>query len=214
MRSIQLNNLICRNTCQYFVSVTKIGLKAYSNPIGQLAGFSDVTVGCQSNKVSSTNALIGMASVLIDINANIVRSNQYGNMGIGIIIMLAINVIPANIAINNDEIDVSLVVAGEDIEIGRFVHVANSLVHKASRSAGYEAHGFILNAVEAGKMATVHFEGNNNKAAFFGTGTVFLGDDGFASAVQGNGNISQKIGVATSDNNINFEAGLKTIRNY
>lgn len=109
--------------------------------------------------------------------------------------------------------DTSTITASENLAAGDFVNVHNDTgakVRKADAStAGKYAHGFVLSAVTSGNPATVYFEGSNTAVTGATVGEVFLSATtagGFTStAPSGSSQVVQKIGVATSATNINFE---------
>jgi hypothetical protein len=74
--------------------------------------------------------------------------------------------------------------------------------------AGKRAHGFVLAAVANGATATVYMEGTNNQVTAQTPGDVYLQTTaGLAGATvpSAAGNVSQRLGVATSATSINFE---------
>lgn len=110
--------------------------------------------------------------------------------------------------------DSASIVASENLAAGDFVNVYNDTgtakVRKADAStAGKYAHGFVLDAVISGDPAFVYFEGPNTQVTGATPGEVFLSattPGGFTStAPTGSQQVVQKIGVATSATNINFE---------
>jgi hypothetical protein len=109
--------------------------------------------------------------------------------------------------------DTAIVTAGEALAAGDFVNVYNDTgakVRKAdATTAGKEAHGFVLAAVDNGDPATVYFEGTNTQVSGATAGVVFLATSagGFTStAPSSTGNVVQKLGVAISTTAISFEA--------
>lgn len=108
--------------------------------------------------------------------------------------------------------DTKVIEASEALAAGDFVNVHNATgakVRKAdATTAGKEAHGFVLAAVLSGANATVYFEGANTAVTGMTPGPVFLqataGAAGSA-APTGSGNIVQRLGIATSATEINFE---------
>jgi hypothetical protein len=111
--------------------------------------------------------------------------------------------------------DTASIASSENLAAGDFVNVWNSTgakVRKADAStAGKEAHGFVLAAVTAPAAATVYFEGPNTQVTGATPGPIYLSAStpgGFSStAPSGTGQVVQKVGVATSAANINFESG-------
>ena len=103
--------------------------------------------------------------------------------------------------------------AGENLSRGMFVYInEQSMVIKADINLGREAHGFILNNANNNSLVDVFFEGNNNQVKVHSRGVVFLSSDGNFSFSSGNGIITQKIGVATSSNNIIFEPEVSILK--
>ena len=109
--------------------------------------------------------------------------------------------------------DTDEIIAVESLSAGDFVNVFTGHgVRKASNSLGYEAHGYVLDNYSISDQALVYFEGNNDQVVNASIGVVFLGVNGGHIVDKGEGVIVQKIGVATTEENINFEPGPKTIR--
>lgn len=108
--------------------------------------------------------------------------------------------------------ELAAVTTSEALAAGDFVNIHNSSGAKARKAdatvAGKHAHGFVLAGFGNGALATVYFEGLNNQVSGQTPGDVFLqttpGLAG-ASPPSGNGNIVQKLGVALSATEINFE---------
>lgn len=110
--------------------------------------------------------------------------------------------------------DTKVIQASEALAAGDFVNVHNSggaRVRKAdATTAGKEAHGFVLAAFGSGANATVYFEGTNNQVTGLTPGPVFLQTTaGVAGATvpSATGNVVQRLGVAVSATEVNFEAG-------
>lgn len=108
--------------------------------------------------------------------------------------------------------DTASIQASENLAAGDFVNIWNSggaRVRKAdAATAGKEAHGFVLAAVTSPASATVYFEGRNNQVSGQTPGVVFLSTTpgiATATAPSSAGNVVQKIGVAVSATEINFE---------
>jgi hypothetical protein len=112
--------------------------------------------------------------------------------------------------------DVSQITASEALAAGDFVNVYNNSgtanVRKAdATTAGKQAHGYVLVSVDNGDPATVYFEGSNTQVSGATPGPVFLATSagGFAStAPSASGNVVQRLGVAVSATEINFERTL------
>jgi hypothetical protein len=111
--------------------------------------------------------------------------------------------------------DTAQITASEALAAGDFVNVWNSSgakVRKADASvSGKEAHGFVLAAVANGAAATVYFEGRNTQVAGQTPGPVFLSASipgaAVGAAPSGAGQVVQRLGVAVSATEINFENG-------
>lgn len=108
--------------------------------------------------------------------------------------------------------DTKLIAASENLAAGDFVNVHNSTgakVRKAdATTSGKEAHGFVLAAVTSGNNATVYFEGTNNQVSGLTPGVVFLATTAGTSsgtAPSAAGNVVQRLGVAVSATEVNFE---------
>ena len=108
--------------------------------------------------------------------------------------------------------DTKQITTSEALAAGDFVNIWNSTgakARKADATTEKPAHGFVLAAVGSGAAATVYFEGMNTGVTGQTPGTVFLSTTaGIASgtAPSGSGNIVQRLGVAVSATEINFEA--------
>lgn len=108
--------------------------------------------------------------------------------------------------------DTAAITTSEAIASGDFVNIWNSSgakVRKADATvAGKEAHGFVLVGVGSAATATVYLEGTNTAVTGQTPGNVFLSTTaGLATGTSpsGSGNVSQRIGIATSATTINFE---------
>jgi len=108
--------------------------------------------------------------------------------------------------------DTALIQASENLAAGDCVNVHNSggaRVRKAdATTAGKEAHGFVTSAVTSGNNATVYFEGRNNQVSGLTPGPQYLSTTAgltTAAAPSGSGNVVQRVGVAVSATELNFE---------
>ncbi len=111
--------------------------------------------------------------------------------------------------------DTKVIVASEALAAGDFVNIHNSTGAKARKAdastSGKEAHGFVLSAVANAANATVYFEGANTQVTGQTAGVVFLSAStpgAAAAAPSGTGQVVQRLGIAVSATEINFEAGL------
>ena len=109
--------------------------------------------------------------------------------------------------------DVAVVEASEDLAAGDLVNIYESTGAKCRKAdattVGKEAHGFILEVVTTGNNATIYFEGNNDQVTGLTPGIQFLTTTaGLVSvtAPVASGNLVQKVGIATSATNLNFES--------
>lgn len=123
--------------------------------------------------------------------------------------LLALSMMPAGLGG-----DVAVLAASGALADGDFVNVFNDggtpKVRKADASSGITAaHGFVLAAVADLANATVYFEGNNTSQSGLTGGVVYLSPTipGRATntAPVGTGEIVQKLGVAVSATQVNFE---------
>lgn len=109
--------------------------------------------------------------------------------------------------------DTANITASEALAAGDFVNVYNNAgtanVRKADATTnGKPAHGFVKSSVANARTATVFFEGNNDAVTGATGGIIYLSATagGFTStAPTSANNLVQRIGVATSSTNINFE---------
>lgn len=106
--------------------------------------------------------------------------------------------------------DTKVITTSEALSAGDWVNIWNSTgakARKADASTQKEVHGFVLSAVASGGSATVYFEGTNNMVTAQTPGQVFLGNAGagVAAAPTAAGSIVQRVGVAVSTTEVNFE---------
>jgi len=111
--------------------------------------------------------------------------------------------------------DTGAIEASENLTAGDYVNIwddgGSFKVRKADAStAGKEAHGFVLAAVTSGQTATVYFEGVNDQVSGMTPGVVFLSaataGQGTATAPSGSSQVVQRLGIAISATEVNFEA--------
>jgi hypothetical protein len=116
--------------------------------------------------------------------------------------------------------DTASIPASEALAAGDFVNVWSNggafAVRKADGStSGKEAHGFILAAVANGASALVYFAGRNTQVTGAAPGVQFLSDvtpGSFkATAPTGTGKTVQRLGVAVSATEINFEGNAPIV---
>lgn len=111
--------------------------------------------------------------------------------------------------------DTTVVNAGENLTAGNFVWINGSgLAMKADNTATKPAHGFVKSAVTSGQPATIYRSGTNSDLSGLTAGTEYvLGTAGGvvakASAPTAAASIVQRLGVAHSTTELNFDA-----RNY
>ncbi|WP_343734536.1 hypothetical protein [Acidovorax sp.] len=110
--------------------------------------------------------------------------------------------------------DTKAITTSEALAAGDWVNIWNSTGAKARKAdatvAGKEADGFVLAAVSSGAVATVYFEGTNNQVSGQTPGAVFLqttAGTGGATVPSASGNVVQRLGVAVSATEVNFERG-------
>jgi hypothetical protein len=109
--------------------------------------------------------------------------------------------------------DVYQIEASENLAAGDFVNIWNDGGTAKARKAdatttGKFAHGYVLAGVTSGNPATVYFEGTNTQVSGATPGQTFLSTTagGFtATAPSGSGNVVQRLGIAVSATEINFE---------
>lgn len=114
--------------------------------------------------------------------------------------------------------DTASIEASEALAAGDFINIYNSTGAKCRKAdastAGKEAHGFVLAAVESAANATVYFEGTNTQVTGQTPGPVFLSaTPGLATstAPSSSGNVVQRIGFATSATAINFQSQVPIV---
>lgn len=110
--------------------------------------------------------------------------------------------------------DTKSITTSEALAAGDWVNVWNSSGAKARKAdattAGKEVHGFVLAAASSGASALVYFEGTNTQVTGQTPGPVFLqttAGSGGATIPSASGNVVQRIGVALSATEVNFEGG-------
>jgi hypothetical protein len=102
----------------------------------------------------------------------------------------------------------------EALAANDLVNIYNSSgakVRKANATDGTKpAHGYVKAAVVSGDPAIVYFDGENDGVSGLTPGTYFLSTTGgqmVTAPPTGNGNIAQKVGVATASGSFVFEPG-------
>lgn len=110
--------------------------------------------------------------------------------------------------------DTKSITTSEALAAGDWVNIWNSTGAKARKAdattAGKETHGFVLAAASSGASALVYFEGTNTQVTGQTPGPVFLqttAGTGGATIPSASGNVVQRIGVALSATEVNFEGG-------
>ncbi len=110
--------------------------------------------------------------------------------------------------------DTSAITASEALAAGDFGNIWNdggtAKVRKADGGTpGKEAHCFVLEAVAQDAPAMVYFEGSNDQLAGLTPGPVFLSavnpGQAVSAAPNAAGQIVQRLGIATSATEVNFE---------
>jgi hypothetical protein len=106
------------------------------------------------------------------------------------------------------------ITASENLAANDLVNIYNSSGAKARKANATDgtkpAHGYVKAAVVSGDPAIVYFDGENDGVAGLTPGTYFLSTVGgqMTTAVpSANGNIAQKVGVATASGSFVFEPG-------
>lgn len=123
---------------------------------------------------------------------------------------LALAMMPSGVAGS----DVATITASEALAAGDLVNIHDSTGAKARKAdasggAAKKAHGFVTAAVSNGAAAEVHFEGPNTGLSGLTPGDLYLSatPGGVTSTPPSTaGHIVQKVGVATSTTDMNFEA--------
>lgn len=116
------------------------------------------------------------------------------------------------------DVAVAVMTASEALVAGNFVNVWNSTGPKIRKAdavaAGKEAHGFVLSAVASGATGTVYFEGTNTAVTGQTPGVVYLSATAglaTASAPSAAGQVVQRLGIAISATDIQFEPALSIV---
>ena len=109
--------------------------------------------------------------------------------------------------------DTAVVAASEALAAGDLVNIYDATGAKCRKAdastAGKEAHGFVLAAVESAANATVYFEGTNNQVTGLTPGRQFLSTTPggcTATAPSGSAQVVQRVGFATSATSMNFQS--------
>lgn len=113
---------------------------------------------------------------------------------------------------NNDS---GTLVTTEQLHSGDLVNVYTDAgqprVRRASAAAvGKEAHGYVLTSATVGEGVTVYFEGTNTQVTALTPGPQYLSATSglcSSSAPSSSGNVVQRVGVALSATELNFEGG-------
>ena len=123
---------------------------------------------------------------------------------------LAVSLLPTGVGP-----DTATLTASEALSAGSFINVWNNAGTPSARKAdasvsGKEAHGFVLSAFASGAQALVYFYGRNTAVTGQTAGPVYLSaatpGGATSTAPSGAGQTVQRIGVAVSASEINFEA--------
>lgn len=109
--------------------------------------------------------------------------------------------------------DTAAIATSETLAAGDLVNIWNNggtaNVRKAdATTSGKEAMGFVLSAFTHPTTATVYFEGSNTAVSGRTPGVQFLSTTAGSTtttAPSSSGNVVQRVGVATSATNINFQ---------
>jgi len=115
--------------------------------------------------------------------------------------------------------DTKDMVASEIIAAGSWVNVWDDAgafkIRKADATTdGKYVDGFILEGVSLGGTVMVYFEGPNTQVTGMTPGSVFLqttAGAGGATIPSASGNVVQRIGVAVSATEVNFERGIPVV---
>lgn len=115
--------------------------------------------------------------------------------------------------------DTASITASESLTAGDLVNVHNSSgpkVRKADASvAGKEAHGYVIEAVLSSGTALVYFEGPNPQVSGLTPGVQYLSatvpGGTTTTAPTGSGQVVQRVGIATSATNLNFESEVPVV---
>lgn len=106
------------------------------------------------------------------------------------------------------------ITASEALAANDLVNIYNSSgpkVRKANATDGTKpAHGYVKAAVASGDPAVIYFDGENDNLTGLTAGTYFLSTTGgqmTQTVPSANGNIAQKVGVATAAGSFVFEPG-------
>jgi len=110
--------------------------------------------------------------------------------------------------------DTATVTTSEALAAGDWVNIHNSSgakVRKADATVqGKEADGFVLAAASSAASALVYFEGRNTQVSGQTVGPVYLQTTaglGGATVPSASGNVVQRVGVAVSATEVNFQRG-------
>lgn len=115
--------------------------------------------------------------------------------------------------------DTAAIEASEALAAGDLVNIYNDTGAKCRKAdastAGKEAHGFVLAAVESAATATVYFEGSDTQVTGLTPGVQFLSASvpggSSSTAPSSTGNVVQRVGYATAATALNFESGIPIV---
>ena len=111
--------------------------------------------------------------------------------------------------------DTAQLISSDSLGAGNYINVWNDSgvfkVRKADATVeGKSADGFVLAAVAIGEPALVYFEGRNTQVSGMTPGSVYLSTTaglGTQTPPSASGNVVQRLGVAVSATEVNFERG-------
>lgn len=116
--------------------------------------------------------------------------------------------------------DTASISTSESLAAGNLINIFDDAgagkVRKADASqAGFEAHGFVMEAFTHPTTATIYFEGNNSSVTGLTPGRQYLSattaGTSTDTAPSGTGKVVQVVGFATAATNINFQSGTPIV---
>lgn len=188
------------------------GNKYISNSSGTLTEVASVNSSAgagDANKIVSLNASGVLDATIVNSKTTSAGAGDSGKLpaldGSG---KLDTSFMPVGIGA-----DTAAIATSETLAAGDLVNIWNNggtaNVRKAdATTSGKEAMGFVLSAFTHPTTATVYFEGSNTAVSGRTPGVQFLSTTAGSTtttAPSSSGNVVQRVGVATSATNINFQ---------
>lgn len=186
--------------------------KFFKNNAGTLTEETSVATSAgagDEGKIPALNATGVLDSTIVNSKTTSAGAGDSGKLpALGATGKLDTSFMPTGIAA-----DTAVVAASEALAAGDLVNIYDATGAKCRKAdastAGKEAHGFVLAAVESAANATVYFEGTNDQVTGLTAGRQFLSTTPgacTATAPSGSAQVVQRVGFATSATSMNFQS--------